>query len=231
MRDSNEDSYWVGDCTVVVADGVGGAVGGELASQTLVDTFAELDLGEGAGDPYDALAEAVDRSSAAILRQVEADPGLKGMGTTATAMMCSGRRIVFAQVGDSRAYYLDTRSREDPGRTVLRQVTRDDSFVQFLVDSGVIDADEARAHPQRNVILKAVSGQKIAPSFSTYAPVVGDRYLLCSDGLSDYVDEPAIGAALAEPDRGAAADRLIELALAAGAPDNVTAVVVDIVEA
>lgn len=226
VRDTNEDSYFVGTRTIVVADGVGGAVAGELASQTLVATFAKVDESDWSRDVYAVLADAVDRSSDAIHRQVEADPSLRGMSTTATVMTCSEHRIVFAQVGDSRAYYRD---RHRPGR--LTQVTRDDSFVQFLVDSGLIDRGEARGHPRRNVILKAVNGEKVAPSFATYAPIGGDRYLLCSDGLSDYVLESHIGEALAEPDRDRAADRLIALALDAGAPDNVTAVVVDVVPA
>lgn len=224
----NEDSYFIGERIVVVADGVGGAVAGEIASRTVVEEFAAIDLSATAetdDDIYDVLTAATRRSSDAIEQQVDADPSLAGMGTTLTAMMCGKAKLVFAQIGDSRAYF---RSHNPPGG--LHQVTKDDSFVQFLLDSGMIKADEAVGHPRRNIILKAVDGTEVSPTFSTFAPIVGDRYLLCSDGLSDYTASSDVEAALGNSDRDIASSELIDLALQAGAPDNVTVIVVDIVD-
>lgn len=229
VREHNEDSFHIGRRVIMVADGVGGSAGGEVASQTVTQVFAGIDDTDPAEDVYAVLSATVDDSTDAIARQVREDPSLAGMGTTATVMMCCDRRIVFAQIGDSRAYCLRGAEPE-----VLQRVTVDDSFVQFLLDTGVIDPAQAREHPQRNIILKAVNGSAVAPSFSTFAPVDGDRYLLCSDGLTDYVSEEDVLGALApvgpgdETDRTRTTDVLIDLALAAGAPDNVTVIVVDI---
>lgn len=228
----NEDSYFIGERLVVVADGVGGSAAGEIASRTVVEQFAAIETAattetdtETDEDIYDILTAATRRSSDAIEQQVDADPSLAGMGTTLTAMMCGKRKLVFAQVGDSRAYF---RRHSPPGG--LHQVTKDDSFVQFLLDSGMIKADEALGHPRRNIILKAVDGTEVTPTFSTFAPIVGDRYLLCSDGLSDYTAPADVEAALENSDLETASAELIDLALQAGAPDNVTVIVVDIVE-
>lgn len=226
VRDNNEDTLYVGTRVLVVADGVGGAAAGEIASQTVAAIVANVDASGSSEDAYQSLTNAVERGSQAIARQVREDPSLAGMSTTITVMLCAERRIVFGQVGDSRAYLLRAKQPE-----TLHQVTRDDSFVQELVDVGVINREQARHHPQRNLILKAVGGVAVAPSFATYVPVVGDRYLLCSDGLTDYVTESEILEVLdvaATESRDVAADRLIELALAAGAPDNVTVIVADI---
>ncbi len=221
---NNEDAFHIGEQLVVVADGVGGSVAGEVASRAVVDIFAEAPHADDGDDLYRILADSVRRSTGAINDLVRHDPDLDGMGTTVTALMWAADRIVVAQVGDSRAYYLPSR-----GQRELVQITRDDSFVQYLVDRGMITAEQARSHPRRNVILQALNGMSVTPSFVTMAPVVGDRYLLCSDGLSDYVDRDAVQQALLDrDDREAAAEKLIELALEAGAPDNVTVIVADV---
>lgn len=222
VRDHNEDAFHIGRQLVVVADGVGGAAAGEVASGILIDAFAHVDQPTSEEDIYRLLTEAVEKANCSIAEHVAAHPERDGMGTTVTAMMWCEGRIVIAQVGDSRAYY------RAAGEKELTQVTRDDSLVQFLVDSGQLLPEEASGHPMRNVIIKSVGGEAVEPSFASFAPQVGDRFLLCSDGLSDYVNMMAITPALEENSRATAADRLIELALAAGAPDNVTAVVVDI---
>jgi PPM family protein phosphatase len=225
VRENNEDSSHIGQRLLVVADGIGGAAAGELASQTLVGIFAGVEDAEPDADLYRVLADLVERSSEEILDLVRSDPDLEGMGTTATAMMWSAELIVIAQVGDSRAYYL-----QRGGLQPMRQITRDDSFVQYLVDTGVITREQAAQHPRRNVILKAVNGMSVTPSFSTMAPLIGDRYLLCSDGLSDYVSDDVIDAVLrGVDDREAAADALIEAALRADTRDNVTVIVADVV--
>ena len=225
--DHNEDSFHLGANLVVVADGIGGSVAGEVASRTVVDVFAAAEPAEDGDDLYRILGECLRRSTDAINELVRQDPELDGMGTTATAMMWVDDRIVVAQVGDSRAYYLP-----DRGARELAQITRDDSFVQYLVDSGSITADEARSHPRRNVILQALNGMSVTPTFTTMAPMPGDRYLLCSDGLSDYVAHAEIERVVrGVDDRDVAAEQLIDLALQAGAPDNVTVIVADVVPA
>ncbi|PRZ44259.1 serine/threonine protein phosphatase PrpC [Antricoccus suffuscus] len=223
-RGNNEDSYHVGNRLIVVADGMGGHEAGEVASAITAEHFADID--EHTVDPrlYTTLAAAIDESSKAIAAAVETSPELAGMGTTATAILFGDRRIVVANVGDSRAYvYQRSRSR-------LTQLTSDDSFVQMLVDSGEITAQEAHDHPYRSVIVKSVDGSKVKPRFTTLVRMHGDRYLVCSDGLTDYVDIDDITTALDLEDIDAAADKLIALTLAAGAPDNVTVILADIVE-
>lgn len=224
-RENNEDSYHVGSRLIVVADGMGGHEAGEVASAITAQHFADID--EQAIDPrlYNTLAAAIDESSAAIAAAVASSPELAGMGTTATAVLFGDRRIVVANVGDSRAYlYQREHSR-------LIQLTSDDSYVQMLLDSGDITPEEAHDHPYRSVVLKSLNGSNVKPRFTTLARMYGDRFLVCSDGLTDYVEIDAITAALNLEGIEAAADKLIELTLAAGAPDNVTVILADIVEA
>lgn len=243
VKPNNEDAFLIGDRLLVVADGVGGSAAGEVASRTVVDIFADADQAQDAPTEtagaeqhiYDTIVDAVNRSTDSLLEQVQTDPELEGMGTTVTVMMWSGRRIVFAQIGDSRAYYLQfgaPAARRHPDQPpTLTQITKDDSFVQFLVDQGSLAPEEAAKHPRRNVILKALNGSEVSPSFSTHAAVTGDRYLLCSDGLSDYVSGPDILRIALGTDADTAADRLIQAGLDAGAPDNITVIIADIVAA
>jgi protein phosphatase len=163
-----------------------------------------------------------------IVIRVQADPATEGMGTTITALLllrdqtgADTGMMALLHVGDSRAYLL--RGGE------LRQLTKDDTFVQSLVDQGLITADEARNHPQRSLITRAVQGQHVAPTTRMLPVQAGDRYLLCSDGLSDVVTDEAIGQAMQSyPDLRQCAEQLVKLALQAGAPDNVTAVLADV---
>lgn len=235
VKPNNEDAFHIGSGVAVVADGVGGSAAGEVASRTVVDVFAELDAVAPDEDVYDRVTAAVRRATDSLLDQVEADPSLEGMGTTVTAMVWSGTKLVFAQIGDSRAYFLEQGApgadRHPELRPELVQITKDDSFVQYLVDQGLLAPDDAAHHPRRNVILKALNGTTVSPAFSTFAPRIGDRYLLCSDGLTDYVPIDRIRETIDGTDPDDAADRLIELSLAAGAPDNVTAIIADIVAA
>lgn len=232
VKPNNEDTFHIGSGLAVVADGVGGSAAGEVASRTVVDVFAALDHVDADAEVYELVTGAVRRATDSLLDQVEADPSLEGMGTTVTAMIWSGPRLVFAQIGDSRAYFLEqgaAGARRHPELTPdLVQITKDDSFVQYLVDQGLLAPADAAHHPRRNVILKALNGTTVSPAYTTFAPRIGDRYLLCSDGLSDYVRIDAIREAIDGTDAEDAADRLIELSLAAGAPDNVTAIIADI---
>ena len=144
------------------------------------------------------------------------------MGTTLTALYFDGSRLAMAHVGDSRAYLYRS--------GVLHQLTHDDTFVQSLVDDGRITEEEAIHHPQRNLLLRALNGTELEPGLTQREARAGDRYLICSDGLCGVVSAEAIADALTEPDPERAADVLVELALVAGGPDNVTVVVADVID-
>jgi protein phosphatase len=206
-----------------VADGLGGAAAGEVASRTVIDVLARLDESRADGAPESALQDAVSQGNSAISSMAASDPDMAGMGTTLTAIaLAHDERLVVTSIGDSRSYLL--RDGE------LTRLTRDDSLVQVLVDAGEITAEQARRHPRRSVVLDALDGQerRDAPLTSIEARP-GDRVLLCSDGLSDAIDDGAIATALAIASRRECTDRLIELALAAGGQDNISVVVADVV--
>ncbi len=225
VRRDNEDSGYAGRTLLVVADGMGGHAAGELASSTAVATLAELDSEElPAGDVLTALDDAMLTSAERIAQFIEADPSRAGMGTTLTAVLWRGGRIALIHVGDSRAYLL--RGGE------LSQITHDHTYVQTLIDAGRITEEEARTHPKRNLLLRAIDGTGVPEGETSMREAqVGDRYLLCSDGLCGVVTDAAIKGVLVQvADPTAAVTELVELALAAGAPDNVTAVVADVIE-
>jgi PPM family protein phosphatase len=225
VRASNQDSGFAGARFVVVADGMGGHAGGDVASATAVAELMGLDDEAHGAEAPQRLADAVARAQEALLRRVAVEPALAGMGTTVTALLRAGERLVLAHLGDSRAYLLRDGA--------LSQVTRDHTFVQRLVDEGRITAEEAEHHPQRNVILRVLGDVQSSPEpdLSVQEAHVGDRWLLCSDGLPRVVSDETIERTLAGvPDVGRCAETLVELALRAGAPDNVTCVVADVVE-
>jgi PPM family protein phosphatase len=212
-RENNEDALHAGPRLIAVADGVGGGPSGEVASGLVIRSLEELDT----DTPAESLADGFARANRRIREAIGSRPELEGMGTTLTAMLVAGDELQLAHIGDSRAYLW--RGGE------LTQLSRDDTFVQGLVDEGVISAEEARSHPQRSLVTQAMNGTAIEPTFATVSPRPEDRYLLCSDGLSDYVAASEIADALATADLDGCARRLVDLALAAGAPDNVTVVV------
>lgn len=225
VRKDNEDSGYAGRTLLAVADGMGGHAAGELASSTAVATLAELDSEElPAGDVLTALDDAMLTSAERITQFIAADPSRAGMGTTLTAVLWRGGRIALIHVGDSRAYLV--RDGE------LTQITHDHTYVQTLIDAGRITAEEARSHPKRNLLLRAIDGNGAPEGETSIREArVGDRYLLCSDGLSGVLPDRVLERVLIEvPDPTAAVAELVDLALAAGAPDNVTAVVADVVE-
>ena len=150
------------------------------------------------------------------------DPHLEGMGTTLTALLFAGGRVGLVHVGDSRAYLVRGGQ--------LTQITHDDTFVQALIDEGRMTAEEASSHPQRSLILRALNGADVEPDLSIREVRIGDRYLLCSDGLSDVVSPDTLLEALQQPDPHESADRLVELALRGGGPDNVTCIVADVID-
>ena len=225
VREGNEDSLFAGQRLMAVADGVGGAAYGEVASATTIDTLAPLDdeSTDALDDPLDALRAAIIAANDRLRELIDRDPKLIGMGTTLTALLWSRQRLALAQVGDSRAYRLRDGQ--------LEQVSHDQTFVQTLVDEGRITADQAINHPQRNIILNAMDGREdVEPVLDVLDPAPGDRYLVCSDGLSDYVLAADVSLAAGHGDPQQACERLVELALEAGAPDNVSCVIAEVVE-
>ena len=224
IRSANEDSCYAGPRLLVVADGVGGHAAGEVASSVAVAALAALDEDSPGRDLLERLSTAVTNANHHLRDMVAGDPDLKGMGTTLTALLRAGSRFGLVHVGDSRCYLLR--------RGELQQITHDHTFVQTLVDEGRITAEEADHHPQRNLITNSLDGREdIDLDLSIREARVGDRYLLCSDGLSGVVSEDTIrDTLLAEADTDVAVDRLVDLALKGGGPDNITAIVADVVE-
>ncbi|MCT2275741.1 PP2C family protein-serine/threonine phosphatase [Dietzia cinnamea] len=222
VRENNEDSAYAGPRLLALADGMGGHAAGEIASQFVVAALARLDEDEPGQDLTAALTRALTVGNEAIAAHVEAHPETEGMGCTATALLFDGRRMGLIHVGDSRAYLLRDGT--------LSQITKDDTFVQSLVDRGELSADEAHTHPRRSLILKALTGEPVEPTAVIREARVGDRYLLCSDGLSDPVSTETIAETLATGTVEEAADRLVQLALRSGGPDNITVVLADVVD-
>jgi len=225
VRSSNQDSAYAGPHLLVVADGMGGHAGGDVASSIAVGELSRLEGESHGADAPRHLAEAVRRASAGLADRVREEPALAGMGTTVTALLRSGDRLALAHIGDSRAYLL-----RDGG---LTQVTRDHTFVQHLVDEGRITPEEAEHHPQRSVLLRVLGDIDSSQELDTSVREAraGDRWLLCSDGLSGMVGDATLHEALAGvPDVGECADLLVQLALRGGGSDNVTAVVADVVD-
>jgi protein phosphatase len=205
-----------------VADGVGGHAAGEVASATIIEALAPLGDSEPGYDLVGRLLGAVVEGNAAIARRVAEDAGLQGMSTTLTAVLFGDGRFCLLNIGDSRTYLL--RDGE------LEQLTRDDSYVQLLVDQGHITQEAAGSHPQRNLVLQALTGEEVMePAMTVHEGRAGDRFLLCSDGLSDVVPHAVLGDVLRAGAPQECVDRLIELAIDAGTRDNVTAIVADLV--
>ncbi|MFH5231507.1 PP2C family protein-serine/threonine phosphatase [Antrihabitans spumae] len=222
VRSNNEDSVYAGARLLALADGMGGHAAGEVASQLMIAALAHLDDDEPGNDLLGKLDSATREGNASIADQVDAEPELDGMGTTLTAILFAGTKLGLVHIGDSRAYLL----RDDE----LSQITRDDTFVQSLVDEGRITAEQAHTHPQRSLIMRALTGNEIDPTLTVREARAGDRYLLCSDGLSDVVSDETIQDTMRVGSQDECADRLIELALRSGGPDNVTVVVADVID-
>jgi serine/threonine protein phosphatase PrpC len=221
VRGNNEDSVYAGPRLLAIADGMGGHAAGEVASKIVISTLEPLDEDRPLGDMLSALRKAVEAANQGIADEVASNPELDGMGTTLTALRFSGAQIGLAHVGDSRAYLM----RGDH----LSQITHDDTYVQSLVDQGRLTLDEAANHPRKSVILRALTGTTVDPDVSIREARPGDRYLLCTDGLSDVVSAETLYLTLAEGDPQECADRLVDLALRGGGPDNVTCIVADVV--
>ncbi|UJP40530.1 PP2C family protein-serine/threonine phosphatase [Cellulomonas palmilytica] len=226
VRSNNQDSAYAGPHLLMVADGMGGHAGGDVASSVAVATFAPLDdESHGPDDALDELESALDEARDEIKARSGAEPELAGMGTTVTAILRAGNKLAMVHLGDSRGYLLRD--------GVLTQVTTDHTFVQHLVDIGRITPAEAEHHPQRSVVMRVLGDfdADLTPDLSVREARVGDRWLLCSDGLSGFVSAETIGTTMRElTDIDSCADRLVQLALRGGGGDNVTVVLADVVE-
>ncbi len=227
VRASNQDSGYAGTHLFLVADGMGGHAGGDVASSLATQTVTAI-----ADERFDTievarerLVDAVMTSAAELVDAVREHPDLTGMGTTVSALLRHNNQVVIAHIGDSRVYRFR--------KGVLEQVTTDHTFVQKLVETGRITAEEALVHPRRNVLMRVLGDFEGSVDIDSaiFDTEPGDRWLLCSDGLCGFVPELAIAQVLAsEPDAAKAAEKLITMTLDRGAPDNVTIVIAGVNE-
>ena len=222
-RSKNEDSGYASPHLLAIADGMGGAAAGDLASSSAMQTLRDVDH-EVDGDALTILKDSVTKANSRLGELIKADPAVEGMGTTLEAMLWDGEKLAVAHLGDSRMYRLR-------GNT-LTQVSTDHTFVQSLVEEGKLTPAEARVHPHRSLLLRAMLGRDDNEAdFSWIQPSLGDRYLLCSDGLSDMVTDQLIEQAMRSESIDLAATELVRLAIEGGGHDNVTVVIAEFVEA
>lgn len=224
IREGNEDSGYAGPRLLAIADGMGGQAAGEVASSEVISTLVTLDDDVPGSDILTSLGHAVQRANDQLRAMVEEDPQLEGMGTTLTALLWTGQRLGLVHVGDSRAYLLRD--------GLLTQITQDHTWVQRLVDEGRITEEEATTHPQRSLLMRALgSGDHVEPDLSIREVRAGDRYLICSDGLSGVVSHQTLEETLASyqgPQE--TVQELIQLALRGGGPDNITVIIADVLD-
>ncbi|CUR54609.1 Protein phosphatase 2C domain protein [metagenome] len=226
VRDHNEDSAFMSPYVALVADGVGGAAAGEVASATAAFTVASHALAHFGQDPATIVVEAVHAARLSLHQGVQGVPTRAGMATTLTVLAGDGEKLVLGHIGDSRAYLFD-------GSRLCR-ISRDHTYVQTLVDAGQLPAEAVPRHPWRNVVVRSLHGDPamVIEEIDLIELVgrVGDRYLVCTDGLTDLIDEDRIAEVLLIKDPHSAAARLVEDALVAGGTDNVTCLVFDIID-
>lgn len=226
VRSKNDDSAYAGRYLAVVADGMGGHVGGDVASASAVIDLTHLDHAGHDGDGATVLADEIQNANQNLAKLVQSNPRLGGMGTTVTALLIDGDEISVAHIGDSRAYRLS----ETEG---FEQVTTDHTFVQRLIDEGRLRPEEAETHPHKNVLMRVLGDVDASPELEvrTVRPAVGERWLLCSDGLNAVVNAQTIENVMRSTgDLNQIVNSLVELTLDRGAPDNVTVVVVQVGE-
>ncbi len=222
VRQGNEDSGFASDNLLIVADGMGGHVAGEMASATVTAILAGLPIAE-SEDVLTQLADAVDEAQLEMRHIIAEQPDFQGMGTTVTVVCWQGDRASLAHVGDSRAYMLR-------GGELLR-LTKDHTYVQTLVDAGQITEEEAATHRRRNLLIRAIDGvNTVEPDLSIREVHAGDRIMLCTDGLSGVLRDDEILELLRRSDPPGAVTALVEAAIERGAPDNVTCVVADVAQ-
>lgn len=225
LREGNEDSAYAGPHLLAIADGMGGHAAGEVASAVAIQTLAPLDAAAiECDDMLPALGTAIADANSALRHITEVDPATEGMGTTLTALLWSGDEVALCHIGDSRAYLLRDGT--------LQQITHDHTLVQSLVDEGRLTPEAAASHPQRSLVLRALQSSIPAdPDLEMLKARVGDRFLLCSDGLTDVVSDETLQMTLQQlTDLDAAVEQLVDLAIRSGGPDNITCVLADVID-
>lgn len=225
VRKNNQDAGYASQNLLVLADGMGGAAAGDIASSVTVAHLAEADDVHSLDDLLPTLRSALVKTQQELADRVFDDPAIAGLGTTCIAIMRTNNKLAMVHIGDSRAYLLRN------GK--FAQVTHDHTLVQYLVDHGDLTPEEAAHHPKRNVIMRAISDtpESVDLDESVREAIAGDRWLLCSDGLFGVVSGETISATLSTySDLRECAEVLISLALAGGAPDNVTVVLADVID-
>jgi serine/threonine protein phosphatase PrpC len=228
VRQGNEDSGFVSSQLIAVADGMGGHAAGEVASriavevlQSLLPALVSTDIDDDSVE--DLLMHSLHSVDSEISLVADEDIEKRGMGTTLTALLIRGKYISLLHVGDSRCYRLR-------GNT-LEQLSSDHTVIQELLDQGAITQTEALEHPQRSMLTQALRGDgDVTPVLQMYEVKKGDRYLLCSDGLSGVLTEKEIKMGLKKSDKDEAAKFLVDATYVNGAPDNVTVLIADISE-
>lgn len=220
VRPANQDAAYADTGVLAIADGMGGHPSGDVAASLMVQPFGRRTDVPG-WDVVDHLRTAVFAGEDAIARYVARNPHARGMGTTLTAVQLAGNRLGVLHVGDSRAYLLRG--------GVLHQLTHDDTFVQSLVEARALSKDEARVHPQRNIVLRALTGRQTRFSLMNFEMHEQDRLFLCSDGITDVFTDEELTRGLTDREVESAAELLVSLAFHAGATDNVTCIVADVV--
>lgn len=228
VRKSNQDSGYVGYNYFFVADGMGGHAGGDVASAIVTQSVATSDREyESVEAAEAAIVESLVAANGKLSETVAEHPELKGMGTTFSGLVVTGDLITTAHIGDSRVYLMSD--------SKLKQISKDHTFVQRLIDTGRITEEEALTHPRRNVLMRVLGDVELEPEIDTetFKAQVGDRWMLCSDGLCGVVPEEIIANILANKsvDAEEATELLVYEALEHGAPDNVTVIVLDVLAA
>lgn len=224
LREGNEDSAYAGPHLLAIADGMGGHAAGEVASAVAIKTLVPLDAAIECDDMLRALGTAISDANSALRRITEEDPATEGMGTTLTALLWSGDEAALCHIGDSRAYLLRDGT--------LQQITHDHTLVQSLVDEGRLTPEAAASHPQRSLVMRALQSSIPAdPDLAMLKAKVGDRFLLCSDGLTDVVSDETLQTTLQQlTDLDAAVEQLVDLAIRSGGPDNITCVLAEVID-
>lgn len=224
-RSKNDDSAYAGRYLAVVADGMGGHAGGDVASASTVLDLVHLDR-SGHQDPANVLADEIQTANSILSELVQTSPKLAGMGTTVTALLLHDDKLEFAHIGDSRAYRLKN--------GIFEQISVDHTFVQRLIDEGRLLPAEAEIHPHRNVLMRVLGDVDASPELdlASHQAEPGEKWLLCSDGLNAVVPDSVVESVVRNaPTLQDAVDQLVDLTLDGGSPDNVTIVMIEVAEA
>jgi serine/threonine protein phosphatase PrpC len=220
VRDNNEDSLHADGRVFIVADGMGGHRAGEVASAAAIEEFLRFEEENRGLNPLERIKRGILSANRELFRMARSDPGLEGMGTTFTCVLLE-KELFLGHVGDSRAYLMREGS--------LRPMTRDHSLVEQMVDKGYISRFEARTHPQRNIILRALGvNEKLEVDLENMAVIPRDRILLCSDGLTGFVEDRDLEAIISECEDPEICCRvMVDTANERGGADNITVIVID----